>query len=47
LTQGFNIVRQQQRGASHASAGKRGLSAGMTASDNDHIKMLWEKHEHA
>jgi hypothetical protein len=38
---------QQQSGATHARAGQRGLCAGMTASDNDHIKMLREKHEHA
>jgi hypothetical protein len=40
-------VGQQQGGATHARAGQRGFGAGMTAPDNDHIKMLRKKHEHA
>jgi hypothetical protein len=47
VTQGFDVVGQQQGGATHARAGQRGFGAGMTAPDNDHIKMLRKKHEHA
>jgi hypothetical protein len=44
LAQGFDIVGEQQRLASHAGTCQRSLSASMPAAHNDHIKMLRIKH---
>jgi len=45
LTQGFEVVREQQRRASRARRGERGLGAGMAAADNDHIELSRELHD--
>ena len=44
LAQGFDVVRQQQRLATHACTRQRRLGASMPAAHNDHIKMLRIKH---
>ena len=38
LTQGFDVVRQQQRGTTHACRGQCSFSAGVAAADNDDIE---------
>ena len=46
LTQGFNIVREQQGTATHARSSKRSLGTGMTAADHQHIETVWINHGH-
>jgi len=45
LTQGLNVVRQQEGFTTHARRRQGGLGASMAAADNDHIKFLWVKHQ--
>ena len=44
LSERFDGVCQQQRFGARASAGKRGFGAGVSAADNDHIKVAWKIH---
>jgi hypothetical protein len=45
LAQGFDVVSQQKCLTTHASRRQRGFGASMAATDNDHIKFLWVKHQ--
>ena len=47
LAQRFDVVRQQQRGAPHPRRRQRGLSAGMTAADDDDVEFLGMEHRAA
>jgi len=44
LTQGLDVVRQQQGLAAHAGGRQRSLGTGVAATDHDHIKNLGIKH---
>ncbi len=45
LTQGFDVVGQKQRLATHARCGQGGLGTGMAATDNDHVKIIRIEHD--
>ena len=45
LPQRFDVVRQQQRSATHPRAGERRLGAGMAATDDDDVESLAEVHD--
>jgi hypothetical protein len=45
LAQGFNVVAEQERFATHARGRQRGFCSGMAAADHDHIEFLRVKHE--
>jgi hypothetical protein len=42
LTQGFNIMREQQGLLPHARGGERGLGPGVSATDHYDIEFGWE-----
>ena len=44
LTQGFNVVRQQQGAAAHTRRRQRGLGSGVTAADHNNVKNLGVQH---
>jgi hypothetical protein len=44
LTQGFDVVSQQQGGDAHAGGRQRRLGAGMAAADHNHAKSLGKIH---
>ena len=45
LSQGFDVVGQQQRPGTHARAGQRGLGASMPPTNHDDVKLTREPHD--
>ncbi len=40
LPDGFEILREQKRACSETRRGRRGLGAGVSAADDDHVELL-------